>query len=221
MGNVIIMEDTTIKPITAIGKYAGICWNGKDTNNLNYKRGVDCINSNHGRTLEYPQIYMTLNNYSARVIREFYTHIGGSPTRLQSSTRYIDYEHGFDIVVPPEIKNNDEAWEEFCKAKRQIEQSLLALDNLGIKKEDSAMLLPLGMTTKVVVRTNLRNLIDMSHQRLCNRAYWEYNKLMKNIIKELALYSNEWRDICDMGVFAPKCKFLGYCNEKNSCGKRM
>ncbi len=40
-----------------------------------------------------------LEGYSARVIRKWYTHIGGQPTRLQASTRYIDYEHGFSYVT--------------------------------------------------------------------------------------------------------------------------
>ena len=52
---------------------------------------------------------MILDGYSPRVIREFYTHIGGSPTRLQASTRNIKYETGFDFVTPPKIENNSEA----------------------------------------------------------------------------------------------------------------
>jgi len=65
------------------------------------------------------------------------------------------------------------------------------LEKLGIPREDISMLLPLGMETKVVVRTNLRNLIDMSHQRICTRAYWEYRNLMDDIKNELSCYSEE------------------------------
>ena len=56
----------------------------------------------------------------------------------------------------------------------QISEAYKDMLAMGIKKEDVANILPLGMTTKVVVRTNMRNLIDMSHQRLCSRAYWEF-----------------------------------------------
>ena len=107
MGKVTILEQTTKTPITLIGKMAGVCY-GSDVEDdeKNLKRGLDCINSGHGRTLEYPETYMILDGYSARVMREWYTHIAGSPTRLQASTRYIDYEHGFDYVTPPKIKNN-------------------------------------------------------------------------------------------------------------------
>ena len=56
----------------------------------------------------------------------------------------------------------------------------------------AAMLLPLGMTTKSVDKRNVRNLIEMSHQRLCNRAYWEYRRLMGDICAALREYSEEW-----------------------------
>ena len=66
-----------------IGKYAGECW-GSDTSDpeKNYNRGLNCLADGHGRTFEFPDVYMTIDGYSARVIREWYTHIGGSPTRL-------------------------------------------------------------------------------------------------------------------------------------------
>ena len=58
MGKVIIQtEYTTKNPITMIGTEAGICW-GADTTNQekNYKRGIDCLENEHGRTFEFPDI---------------------------------------------------------------------------------------------------------------------------------------------------------------------
>ena len=92
MGEIIILPETTKDPISLIGRRAGVCWGGDITDpKKNYKRGLDCIQSGHGRTWEFVDVHMVLDGYSARVIREWYTHIGGSPTRLQASTRYIDY----------------------------------------------------------------------------------------------------------------------------------
>ena len=172
MGNVIIQNYTTRNPITLIGYEAGVCW-GADINNKdrNYNRGIDCLTSEHGRTLEFPDVYMTIDGYSARVIREWYTHIGGAPTRLQASTRYIDYQDGFHYVIPPSIYANELACTEYQNTMYEINKSLSFLESLGVPKEDSAMLLPLGMSTKIVDKRNLRNLIDMSHQRKCTRAY--------------------------------------------------
>lgn len=128
---------------------------------------------------------MTIDGYSARVIREWYTHIGGSPTRLQASTRYINY-NDFEYITPPSINKNLAAKNELIKAMAQIKASLMALEDMKIPKEDSAMLLPLGMTTKIVCKHNLRNLMDMSHQRMCNRAYWEYRELFKDVCVALS-----------------------------------
>ena len=71
MGNVIVLEETTKNPITLIGKRAGVCWGADVTDDSkNYRRGIDCITSNHGRTLEYVNVEMIIDGYVARVIRE-------------------------------------------------------------------------------------------------------------------------------------------------------
>ena len=94
MGQVIIQEETNAHPISTIGKMIGLCY-GSDVSNQerNYKRGINCIKAGHGRVLEFADAFFMIQNYSARVIREFYTHIGGAPTRVQESTRYIDYSN--------------------------------------------------------------------------------------------------------------------------------
>lgn len=218
MGQITIQEETTKNPITLIGKEAGICY-GSDISNSekNYKRGINNLKSGHGRTMEFPQIFLTIDGYSARVIRELYTHIGGAPTRLQASTRYINYGD-FEYIIPPSIQSNPFATEEYKYVMNIIQDAFVNLQERGIPKEDIANILPLGMTTTIVLRTNLRNLIDMSHQRLCTRAYWEFRQLMKDIMKALSEYSEEW-DYIIKNYFKPKCELFGYCNEHNSCGK--
>lgn len=218
MSRVIVKNATTKNPISLIGEMAGVCWDANtEDEEKNYNRGIDCLKSNHGRTLEYPQVYIVLDGYSARVIRELYTHIGGMPTRLQASTRYIDYEKGFDYVLPYSIAENSDAFKIYVDEMWNIAESMRKLQKLDIPREDCAMLLPLGMETKVVVRTNLRNLLDMAEQRLCNRAYWEYRKLMKDIINTLSCYSEEWGVLSE--YFIPKCKKYRKCTEKRGCGK--
>lgn len=222
MGAIVILPETTKNPITLIGMRAGVCWGADITdNNKNYKRGMDCIASNHGRTLEYVNIEMIIDGYSARVIREWYTHLGGSPTRLQASTRYIDYtKNGFNYVIPPSIENNDSAKVRYIALMKRINDDCISLEKeYGIPREDSALCLPLGMTTKIVDKRNLRNLIDMSHQRKCNRAYHEYRKLFNDICNSLSEVSDEWKWIVD-NLLVPKCDYLGYCPEKNTCGRK-
>lgn len=220
MGRVIIQEFTCKNPIEMIGMEAGVCY-GADTSDpeKNYKRGIDCLESGHGRTFEFPDVYMILDGYSARVIREWYTHIGCLPTRLQSSTRYIDYEHGFDYYIPDSVKKTTATLTVYKEMMDSIAKYLAWLVDLGVPKEDAANGLPLGMTTTIVDKRNLRNLIDMSHQRMCTRAYHEFRDLFYDVATALSEYSEQWAYIADH-YFEPKCEYLGYCNEKKSCGRK-
>lgn len=221
MGQVIIQDYTIKNPITMIGREAGVCWGADITDDSkNYKRGIDCLQSQHGRTWEFPDVYMILDGYSARVVREWYTHIGGSPTRLQASTRYINYEN-FDYVIPESIKNHPDSDVEYIykSAMKEIAFNLKKLEEMDVPREDIAMLLPLGMTTKIVCKHNFRNLADMSGQRMCSRAYWEYRQLFNDVKNALSEYSDEWRYLVD-NYFMPKCEKNGFCTEKKSCGRK-
>ena len=198
MGTILIQKETTPDPISLIGREAGVCWGADITDpEKNYKRGMGCLTSGHGRTWEYPQVYVVMDGYSARVFREFYTHIAGGPSRLQASTRYVDYQKGFDYVTPPSVAKNEEAAAIYADAMQSIVTAMQKLEALEIPREDCGMLLPLGMTSKVVLCTNLRNLIDMSHQRLCSRAFWEFRNLMNDLKKALAAYSPEWQTLTE------------------------
>lgn len=220
MGRIEILPETTKAPISLVGQMAGTCW-GTDTSDpqKNYKRGIDCIESGHGRPLEFVEVAMVIDGYSARVMREWYTHIGGAPTRLQASTRYIEYGK-FEYVTPPSIKENKnpEALLDYDGLMEFIGQVIGRLEELGVPREDAAMLLPLGMTTKVVDRRNLRNLIDMSRQRMCTRAYWEFRELFDDVLCALEGYSEEWMTVVEKTMHS-KCFLLGYCPEKHGCGK--
>lgn len=218
MGTITILPETTKNPISLVGRRAGVCW-GADVSDdaKNYKRGMDCIESGHGRTLEFANVEMILDGYSARVIREWYTHIGGAPTRLQASTRYIKYGD-FGYVTPESVKENAKAEHIYTSAMAGISEAMELLEEMGIPREDAAMLLPLGMTTRVVDKRNLRNLIDMSRQRMCERAYWEYRELFDDIYNALWAYSGEWATICET-QFHAKCEPMGRCPEKHGCGR--
>lgn len=219
MGKIILLPETTKNPITLMGKRAGVCWGADITDDeKNYKRGLDCIKSMHGRVLEYVNVEMILDGYSARVIREWYTHLGGAPTRLQASTRYIDYK-SFPYITPKKIADNPDAKLLYEETMQTIGDMCQKLEKeLGVPREDAALLLPLGMATKVVDKRNLRNLMDMSRNRMCSRAYWEFRELFDDIIEELSNYSSEWATVCKL-LFMPKCSYLGYCPEKYSCGR--
>lgn len=220
MGQVIIDENTPKEPMTLIGKMIGPCY-GSDTSNneKNYKRGINSIKDGHFRVLEYANVWFVLSEYSARVIREFYTHIGGAPTRTQASTRYIN-ESNFKYYTPAKIEKSDKEWllDRYIDTMNNIQDTYQTLIDNGISREDAANLLPLGMYTTVAVHMNARTLMTMAEQRLCSRAYIEYRTLMKEIIDALSNYSEEWSELCNM-VMKCKCDKVGWCEEHQSCGK--
>lgn len=217
MGKITVLEETTKYPLELIGQMAGIAYNTDTTDkDKNIKRAMSCIISEHNRVLEYPQVYLEIENYSAKVIREFGRHVGGMPTYLQASTRYIEYGD-FKYVIPPKIDKDPFLRDRYMNVMYQISEGIKDLEAWGAPKEDASGLLPLNMCTKLGYRTNVRNIIDMAAQRLCNRAYWEYRDLMRNLITQLSNYSSEWATLMEFAKC--KCDKVGYCCEEYSCGK--
>ncbi len=214
-----VFDSTDKYPLQKIGKMAGVCWNSPiDSEEKNINRAKDCIISGHGRVLEYVDIEICISGYSARAIREYYTHIAGGPTRLQESTRYVNCNK-FNYFIPASIKNNPDSLKEYNDCMDKIKESYAKLVELGTPKEDVANILPLGMMTKIVDKRNLRNMINLMNQRLCTRAYCEIRALANEIKKELSVYSDEWKWICD-NLFVPKCDVTGFCTEAKCCGRR-
>ena len=222
MGTITILPETTKNPITLMGMRAGTCWNANITDNeKNYKRGLDCIKSGHGRVMEFVNVEMIIDGYSAKILREYYTHIGGSPSRLQASTRYIGYSkgNGFDYVTPQSISKDEDVAATWHSVMRYVNTNIQHLINNGVPIEDATMLLPLAYSSKMVDKRNLRSLVDMSRVRTCSRAYHEYRKMFNDICNALREYSDEWKWIVD-NLFHAKCEEVGYCTESKSCGRR-
>ncbi len=201
----------TKKPLTLMGQCASSCWNSNPSSQI----GIDCIESNHGRVLEYPDVIVEISGYSARVIREIYTHIVGT-SRLQASTRYIEYGN-FNYIVPDSIQKNYLAFKEYLSCIQKIKETYLVLQQFDIPKEDIANVLPLGMESKMVLKINARAILHMAELRLCNKAHWEYRKFMRELLDTLSKLDEEWATI--VSYAKPKCEIYGFCNEKNSCGK--
>lgn len=231
MGKVTILKWTTQNPLQQIGYNAGVCW-GADVEDeeKNIKRAKECISNDHGRTTEFPEINMVLDGYSARVIREWYTHIGGMPTRLQSSTRYVKWDGNFsdNFVKPFKVQqaikdgvdsDGNSITLAYADYIASFEKLIQVLNDAEVPKEDIAMFYPLGMKTKITCKHDMRNLVDMAKQRMCSRAYWEYRQLFKDVLNALHDYSEEWAWIVD-NCMKPKCEVFGYCPEKFSCGRK-
>lgn len=201
----------TPNPLTLMGKCASFCWDSKPSPQI----GIDCIESGHGRVLEYPDVIIGISGYSAKVIREIYTHIAGT-TRLQESTRYVEYGD-FDYIIPESISKNEETKKIYHNLMDEISSTYFKLQTLKVPKEDIGMILPLSMESKIVLKINARAILHMAETRECNRAYWEFRDFMKELKDTISQLDSEWEKI--ISYAKPKCDVYGYCNEKNSCGR--
>ncbi len=142
-----------------------------------------------------------------------------SCTDLIPRPHSVESSDNFDCVIPDSILKDESALANYLLAVKTISETYKELQDIGIPKEDIANILPLVMSTKIVDKRNLRNLVDMSHQRMCSRAYSEYRKMFHDVSTELSKVSDEWKWIID-NLFVPKCEMCGYCTEKHSCGRK-
>lgn len=221
-----LLDGTTENPLQKMGYNAGVCWAAPlDDAEKNRKRAISCIKAGHGRVLEYVDVEMVISGASARCLRELYTHIGGSPTRLQSSTRYVSEEQGFGYYIPPKIENNIELKPIYEDGMELIQKTYNSLMARKATKEDAANILPLGMESKMVWKINLRALINFMNRRLCTRALKEIRDLSIEIKNQLAAKNEEWAWIAN-NLFVPTCEIykyrnpnLAFCPEQQCCGK--
>lgn len=221
-----LLDGTTENPLQKCGFNAGVCWGAPlDDKEKNIKRAISCIKAGHGRVMEYVDIELVISDVSARCLRELYTHIGGAPTRLQASTRYISEQSGFDYYTPPKIENNIGCKQMFTDGMGTIQKVYNGLLEEGMTKEDAANVLPLGMMSKMVWKVNLRTLINFCQQRSCTRALKEIRDLTKEIVSILGSKNEEWAWIAE-NLLVPKCEQYKYindsfcfCTEQQCCGK--
>ena len=222
--------DATKNPITAIGTVASICYDSISVEDIVAEEftkskkakviGKHCLNSGHTRTAEFAKVKMLIDGYSARVIRELYTHVIGT-SKVQASTRYIKYDRNnkFGFYTPKAIQNNEQANKIYEDTMCEIIKAYQQLLELGVKQEDAGNILPLGHETTIAFEINVRALMHLFNVRTCNRAYKEFRDLMKELKQELCKLDDEWKELCD-NYFVTKCDFYGYCDEGNCCGRK-
>ena len=79
---------------------------------------------------------------------------------------------------------------EYRHAMDEILLSMQKLEEKGLPREDIGMLLPLGMETKVVFRSNLRNLIDVLNLTVLHGASCVFFRFDGKDLKEVSLHSS-------------------------------
>lgn len=181
----------TEMPLTLIGKIASVCYNSPDDPEKNYKRGVSCLKRNHGKVLEFADVTIKIEGYSARVMREFYTHNIGI-SKLQKSTRYVSHQK-FDFFIPSALKGNQDYLDHMSKTSELYKK----LVQKGVKREDIANILPIGSFTTVVAKLNCRAIQNIVKTRSAPGVYSEFTLLLEEITAALREIDCEWAYFID------------------------
>ena len=98
MGTITTLPETTKNPITLMGQRAAVCWGGNvEDPEKNYKRGMDCIISGHGRVMEYVNVEMIIAGYSAS--RASGIHILAAHRHVYSQVHAISIMPDADLIT--------------------------------------------------------------------------------------------------------------------------
>ena len=201
----------TPKPLSEIGEMASTCYDTKFKDDQHAMRiGKHCVNAGHGRNLEFPRVVLKIT-CSARCAREIYTHIGGAPTRVQASTRYITYDN-FSYFTPE--FDDPKITEGYHKLMENVKDFYKLMKDNGIENDKTGYVLPLAMDTTMILSCNARMLENMFNQRLCYRALDEFRQVMKLAKREISQLDEEWKWLSDK-LYVPKCVKEGICHENN------
>ena len=101
------------------------------------------------------------------------------------------------------------------KFLEEAKSAYSTLQSLGIPNEDARYVLPNACETTLEFTCNLRELIHIMNERLCNRAQWEIKELCQKMREEVIAAEPAFADFLQ-----PKCEHLGYCPEHASCGRK-
>jgi len=194
---------------------ASMCY--KSTPSLDGRIVRHCYNSGHHSILEHVFVTFRVEGVSRVLLAQLTRHRLISPS--VESQRYVSYKSGFQFVVPPTIENNEQARQIFQTSMTRALADYTKLCLLGVPQEDARFVLPNAACFSLIATFNLREFIHLCHERLCTRAQWEIRKLVRQMVHEFNMATdNAFKD-----MLVPKCekdKKHPYCTEskKDTCG---
>jgi len=202
----------TSNPVATIEKSAAICYNSTPSET---GRIMDaCYDSGHHSVLEHVSFTFHVEGVSRALLAQLSRH------RLISmsvrSQRYC-LEDNSNWVVPVSIAENPDAFELYDSLKQIVMTGYSALRNFGIPPEDARMVLPNALETTLNITLNLRSLIHIANERLCNRAQSEIRRMVGEMCRLVGDVEPKFKR-----YLVPKCEVnTGYpfCTEIKSCGR--
>ena len=185
--------------------------------------------SGHQSIAEYVNFVFAIEGVDRALTHQLVRH--RHCTFSQQSQRYVEFKESFDTISelfenPKTDKDEDYLYSVANKYftdvtkdnYRMYIQCLLSYLHgikLGMKPEEARTFLPNATKTNIVMGVNLRELIHTSHLRLCTRAQLPIRTLFKEIVKCVKEQNEKIGSL-----LVPTCEDLGYCPEKDGCGRK-
>lgn len=184
-----------------------------------------CYESGHHSIFEFADFTFRISGVSRAITHQLVRHRVAS--YAQESQRYVD-AFDADFYTPQSIKDVDgdsenKLFEGYYTG--YLEHSLYGyrkLLNCGIPKEDARYVLPNATTSSIVIKMNLRSLMNFMNLRLCTRAQKEIRDIAKAMRHEVILSIEAKNEGNIRKYLVPKCERYApynFCTEKESCGR--
>lgn len=199
----VILLRYTPNPEETVAMAAKLCYSPSDIESLKEKIETKdqkafverLMKMGHLSPIEHPSFTFAIEGISRACSHQLVRHRLASYS--QQSQRYVSEEAGFDYVIPPLIKEDEELrgyFERFmAEAQKAYNHIVKRLNEKGIKGEsanqDARFVLPNAAETKIIVTMNARELLHFFRQRCCYRAQWEIRQMaeqMLTLVKEVA-----------------------------------
>lgn len=169
------------------------------------------LNSNHWSVSRGVTFTFNISGISRATSLQLVRSVVGVSVEQQSQ-RYSTVDTTKDwYIIPPDIANNELAFEAYTQAMFECATEYNNLIELGINKEDARMVLPNATRTNLVMTFSFEALKNFLGTRLCTRSMWEIRQLAKAMRKEVIKvvpWAGEF-----LGI---KCTPLGICTEANT-----
>ena len=158
------------------GEAAALCYNGK-----NPEKSLDvALDGGHESVIEHAVFTFKIEGVSRVTLAQLTRH------RLASysvqSQRYCGAD-ATDVVIPTSF-----AGKSYCGSVDALMMETAELyDSMvkdGIPEEDARYILPQGITTRLMMTANARELRHFFSLRCCNRAQWEIRELANEMLRQ-------------------------------------
>jgi len=163
---------------------------------------LDKIFSTISTPLEFIDYIFLITNVTRAFTHQLVRHRVGV-SFAQQSQRVANMSN-FGYMTPGSIC--EKALSDYQGTMLEIEKGYKNMIDLGVPKQDARGVLPTNVYTNILMKINLRALIDMSRVRLCVRAQGEFQKAVMLIREEVARV-HPWAE----EHIAPLCVAKGVC----------